>query len=165
MKLFALFPLIGCLALACAGCQTGEAKPAMAVINTREVVTKCNAGIAATEKVRAKFAGRQEELRKQEEAIARLKADPGLSDPKSGKQAELEKLARQFLADGQTLRKDVGDEESAAFGPIVDRINKVLAQYAKDNKLLSVQDKNGFAYLDPSLDITAEIIKLVDQVK
>ena len=63
------------------------------------------------------------------------------------------------------MRKDVGDEEAVAFKPVVDRINKALAHYAKEHNLLSVQDKNGFAYIDPSIDITEAIIKQVDQLK
>lgn len=151
--------------LMCSGCQPFESKPTTAVINTRDVVTKCNAGLQATEKVRAKFAARQDALKKQEEALEKLKADPTLSDPRSGKQAELEKLARQYVADAQALRKDVGEEEAVTFKPIVDRINKVLVDYAKEHGLLSVQDKNGFAFIDPRIDITEAIIKLVDAAK
>ncbi|EKO37883.1 MAG: outer membrane protein [Solidesulfovibrio magneticus str. Maddingley MBC34] len=151
--------------LLCSGCQMLESKPTTAVINTRDVITKCNAGMQAAEKVRAKFAARQDALKKQEEAIEKLKIDPALNDPKTGKQAELEKLARQYVADTQTLRKDVGEEEAATFKPIVDRINKVLAAYSKEHGLLSVQDKNGFAFIDPRIDITEDIIKLVDEAK
>ena len=161
---FRFLLVLGALLL-CSGCQMLESKPTMAVLNTREVITKCNAGMQAAEKVRAKFAARQDALKKQEEAIENLKTDPALNDPRSGKQAELDKLARQYVADAQALRKDVGEEEAVTFKPIVDRINKVLAQYAKEHHLLSVQDKNGFAYSDPSIDITEAIIKLVDDAK
>jgi|GEM_PF-6714624 len=161
---FRFLLVLGALLL-CSGCQMLESKPTMAVINTREVITKCNAGMQAAEKVRAMFATRQDTLKKQEDVIAQLKADPALNDPKTGKRAELEKLVRQYVADTQTLRKDVGEEEAVMFKPVVDRINKVLAQYAKENGLLSVQDKNGFAYIDPRIDITEAIIKLVDAAK
>ncbi len=159
------FLLVLGVVLLCSGCQMSEGKPTTAVINTRDVITKCNAGMQAAEKVRTKFASRQDTLKKQEEAIEKLKTDPALNDPRSGKQVELDKLARQYVADAQALRKDVGEEEAVTFKPIVDRINKVLAQYAKAHGLLSVQDKNGFAYIDPSLDITEAIIKLVDEAK
>jgi len=161
---FRFLLVLGAL-LVCSGCQMLENKPTMAVINTREVITKCNAGMQAAEKVRAKFAARQDALKKQEEAIEKLKTDPALNDPRSGKQAELDKLARQYMADAQALRKDVGEEEAVTFKPIVDRINKVLADYAKEHSLLSVQDKNGFAFIDPKIDITEAIIKLVDAAK
>ena len=165
MQPFVIVPLVFGLLLGCAGCQTGETKPTVAVINTRDVITKCDVGLKAVEDVRQKFASRQEALKQQEEALNKLKADPGLSDPKSGKQAEFEKLAQQYVAGNQALRKDVGDEEAVAFKPVVDRINKALAHYAKEHNLLSVQDKNGFAYIDPSIDITEAIIKQVDQLK
>lgn len=165
MKLRLVLLLSLGLAALCAGCQSGEAKPAMAVMNTREVLTKCDAGMKAAEEVREKFASRQDALKTQEAAIAKLKADPALSDQKSGKRAELEALTRQFIADSQALRKDVGEEETLRFKPIVDRINKALSDYAAEHHLLSVQDKNGFAFIHPSIDITEAIIKKVDETK
>lgn len=137
----------------------------MAVINTRDVITKCDAGMKAAEEVRGKFVSRQEALKKQEEAIERLKVEPALSDPKSGKREALESLVRQFVADNQALRKNVGEEEAARFKPVVDKINKILAEYAKEHGLVSVQDKNGFAYIAPAIDITEAIIKKVDEAK
>ncbi len=165
MKLRFVLPLLLGFAAICAGCQFGESKPTMAVMNTREVITKCAEGMKAAERVRAKFAPRQEAMKTQEEAIAKLKADPALSDPNSGKRAELETLARQYVVDRQTLSKEVGEEEAVQFKPIVDKINAVLATYAKANGLLSVQDKNGFTYIDSSIDITEAIIKKVDEMK
>lgn len=165
MKLrFVLLLSLGLAAL-CAGCRFGETQPTMAVISTRDVITKCDAGLKAAEEVRGKFASRQEALKKQEEALAKLKADPAASDPKSGKRAELEALARQFIADSQALRKDIGEEEAIRFRPIVERINKVLADYAAEHNLTSVQDKNGFAFIHPSIDITEAIIKKMDDAK
>jgi len=165
VKLRLVLPLALGLATLCAGCQFGEAKPTMAVMNTRDVITKCDSGMKAAEEVRSKFASRQEALKKQEAALAKLKADPAVSDPKSGKRAELEALARQYVADSQALRKDIGEEETIKFKPIVDRINKVLADYVKEHGLLSVQDKNGFTYIDPSIDITDSITKRVDTMQ
>lgn len=165
MKLRVVLPLLFGLVTVCTGCQFDAAKPTMAVMSTRDVITKCDIGMKAAEEVRGKFVSRQEALKKQEEALAKLKADPTLADPKSGKRAELEALARQYVADSQTLRKDIGDEETVKFKPIVDRINKVLADYAKEHGLVSVQDKNGFTYIDPSIDITDAIIKKVDESK
>lgn len=153
------------LATLCAGCQFGETKPAMAVMNTREVLTKCDAGMKAAEEVREKFASRQDALKKREEALAKLQADPAVADPKSGKRAELEALARQYAADSQALRKDVSEEESLKFKPIVDRINKTLAEYATEHNLNAIQDKSGFAYINPAIDITQAIIKKLDDAK
>ena len=165
MKLHAVILFLLSLVTFCAGCQPGAPKPTMAVMSTREVITKCNAGLKAAEEVRGKFAPRQEALKKQEEAIEKLKADPAASDQKSGKRAELDTLTRQYVADAQTLRRDIGEEEAARFKPVVDKINKALDAYAKEHGLFSVQDKNGFAYVSPAIDITDEIIRLVDEVK
>jgi len=147
------------------GCKFDEKANTAAVIGVREVLTKCNDGIRVGEEIQREFADRQKELQKQEEAIRALQQDPGLADPKTGKREELRRLSQTFVDAGQKFRQDVANAEAVRYKPIVEKINKVLAEYAKSHGLLSVQDKNGFAYVDPSIDITAEIIKLVDQVK
>jgi outer membrane protein len=147
------------------GCQLSDKGTKAAVINTRDVLTKCNDGLRAVEEVQRQFADRQAQLKAQEEAMQQLRQNPTLNEPKSGKKRELQSLTQKFIEDSQKLRKDVGDVEAVKFKPIVDKINKVLATYAKEHGFVSVQDKNGFAYIDPSIDITDAIIKLVDQVK
>jgi outer membrane protein len=146
------------------GCQLFDNGPKTAVINTRDVLTKCNDGLRVVEEIQKQFSYRQEQLKAQDESLQKRRLDPALSDPKSGKKDELQALVQQFLEDSQKLRKDVGDVEAVKFKPVVDKINKALAGYAKAHGLVSVQDKNGFAYIDPSIDITEVIIKQVDQV-
>ncbi len=147
------------------GCQAFERAPKAAVINTKEVLTKCNDGIRAVEAVQKQFADRKTQLKAQEEAIAQLRKDPAINDAKLGKRLELQTLGQKYAEDIQKLRKDISEAEATAFKPIVDKINKALAAYAKAHGLLSVQDKNGFAYIDPSIDITDAIIKQVDQMQ
>lgn len=151
-------------ALLC-GCQLNEKGTKMAVINTKEVVTKCNAGMRTVEEVQKQFAERQEQLKAQEDAIQKLRQDPAVADPKSGKKGELQALVQKFVEDSQKLRKDVADVEAVKFKPVVDKINKVLADYAKEQGIVGVQDKNGFAYVDASIDITDAIIRRVDQAQ
>jgi len=137
----------------------------MAVINTKEVLTKCNDGIRIVEELQKQFAERQEQLKVQEESIQKLRQNPAVSDPKSGKREELQTLVQKLMEDSQKLRQDVGDVEAVKFKPVVDKVNKALAAYAKEHGLVSVQDKTGFAYIDPSIDITDAIIKQVDETK
>jgi outer membrane protein len=148
-----------------AGCHTEGKQTGMAVINSKEVVTKCNAGIQVSQDIQHEFADRQSDLKKQEEAIRQLQNDPALSDPKSGKKDELQRLVNAYVGANQQFRQDVTNVETAKYKPVLDKINKVLAEYAKAHGLLSIQDKNGFAYVDPSIDITETIIKQVDQEK
>ncbi|MHC1712100.1 MAG: OmpH family outer membrane protein [Solidesulfovibrio sp.] len=164
MKLRMAFLALLALTTVFWGCdQTGKPTK-MAVINTKEVITKCNIGIRTVEEVQRQFDDRQNELKKQEQAIQKLREDPAVSDPKSGKKEALQNLAQKFVDESQRLRKDVADTEAVKFKPVVDKINKVLAEYAKEHGLAGVQDKNGFAYIDPSIDITEEIIKKIDQL-
>jgi len=159
--LLAFLALVGLLG----GCDLFGAQPKTAVINTRDVITKCTEGIRAVTEVQKQFADRQTRLKAQEETISKLRQSPAMADPKSGKKEELRTLVQKYVADSQQLRKDVSEVEAAKFKPIVDRINKALAEYAKEHGLVSVQDKNGFAYINPSIDITDAIIKKVDETK
>ena len=140
------------------GCNSFESQPKSAVINTKDVITKCNEGIRVVAEVQKQFADRQAQLKAEDEAIGKLRHDPA-------RQGDLQARVQKLVDDSQQLRKDVSEVEATKFKPIVDKINKVLAAYAKEHQLLSIQDKNGFAYIDPSLDITEAIIKKLDEAK
>ena len=52
------------------GCQLSDKGTKAAVINTRDVLTKCNDGLRAVEEVQRQFADRQAQLKAQEEAMS-----------------------------------------------------------------------------------------------
>lgn len=161
MTLLAALALAGTLG----GCKLCDQQPTTAVINTRDVLTKCNAGIQVVTEVQKQFADRQAQLKNQEETLGKLRQDPSVTDLTSPKGKEFQVLVQKFVASSQQLHKDVSEVESAKFKPIADKINKVLAEYAKEHHILGIQDKNGFDYIDPSIDITETIIKKVDEAK
>jgi Skp family chaperone for outer membrane proteins len=47
----------------------------------------------------------------------------------------------------------------------VEKVTGVVRAYAQEKKLSGVQDRTLFLYFDPSLDITEEIIKRVNQAQ
>jgi len=147
------------------GCRMEEKSPTMAIINTKEVVTKCNDGIRITEGLQRQFADRRNTLKSQEEGLRKLQSDPALGDAKSGKKEELQRQVQAYTEANQQLRQDVANEEAVQYKPLVDKINKTLADYAKAHGLLGIQDANGFAYIDPSINITKQIIEQVDAAK
>jgi outer membrane protein len=151
------------LVTALAGCKLADRQPRMAVINLRDAMTKSNSGIRAVEAVQQQFAERRNALKSQEDAIRKLRETPGINDPKFFKREELQRLLQEYAQASQELRKDVASAEAVQFKPVADKIHKTIGEYAKEHGLLSVQDKSGFAYIDPSIDITDEIIKRVDQ--
>ena len=160
------------MVLALAGCKQEEprqepqpAPPRVMVVNVKEVLGKTSDGMRIVEEMQKKFASRQAALQSQEETVRRLKADPGLSDPKSGKRDELVRLTRVVTEGVQQLRSDIAAEEAVQYKPLVDKINKALGEHAKENGLLGIQDAAGYAYIDPSLNITPQIISRVDAMK
>lgn len=158
--------------LALVGCKPEQPKeepkpapPRVMVVNVKEVLGKTSDGKRIAEEMQKKFASRQATLQSQEETIRRLKADPGLSDPKTGKRDEMLRLTRVVNDGVQQLRSDVAAEEAVLYKPLVDKINKALGDHAKENGLLGIQDAAGYAYIDPSLNITQQIISRVDDMK
>jgi len=154
--------LLAVVPIVLSGCHRDDTRTTIAVINSKQVVTTCNAGIRIVQEIQKQFAARRQALKDEQEALRKLQADPAVNDPKSGRKAALQARLQQFVRDSQALRQDVAEAEAEKFRPVVDKINKVLADYAKEHGLVGVQDKAGFAYLDPSIDITQAIIKRVD---
>jgi outer membrane protein len=151
--------------LATLGCKSGGKPVGIAVINSRDVVTKCNDGMRVSDEIQRDFADRRNDLKNQEDAIRKLQNDLALPDPKTGKKDELQRLIQAYSVASLQFRQDVANEEAVKFKPVLDKVNKVLAEFAKEHGLVAIHDKNGFAYVDPSIDITDEILKRVDQVK
>lgn len=148
-----------------AGCDLGDKGVKTAVINTHDVVTKCNIGLQTVEEIQKQFDERRNALKTQEDAIRKLQETPGISDPNAPKHGELQRSLLAYAEASRQLRRDVAAEEAVKFKPVVDKINKVLAAYAKEKGLVSVQDTKGFAYIDPRIDITEAIIKRIDQAQ
>lgn len=84
-------------------CDQGGKSTKRAVINTKEVITKCNVGIRAVEEVQRQSADRQNELKKQEQAIQKLQETPVVADPKLLKKDELQNLVQKFVEQSQRL--------------------------------------------------------------
>jgi hypothetical protein len=70
------------------------------------VLTKCNDGSRVVEENQNQFANRQAQLKVQEAPTLKLRQNPALSDPKSGKKEELQVLVQKPVADRQQLHKD-----------------------------------------------------------
>lgn len=161
MQRIAVLAFLGLLAVM-AGCKSWGSDGHLAVINVHEVVTKSNIGIRAVQEVKEKFADRHLALKQQEAALKQLEAVLRV-DPSLEKRDQLQRLAREYAMAGQQLLKDEAAEKASKYQPVVDQINKVVAAYAKEKGLLGIQDSKAFAYVDPSLDITAEIIRRINQ--
>lgn len=155
-----------CVMVLASGAVPAFAESKIALVNMREVLSKCDAGVKAVGEMRGMFAARQQKLNEmKQEAMAfqeQLKKKAPEKSPKSG---ELEAKIRKLAEDDAQLRKDIAAEEETRLKPIVEKVTGVVRAYAQEKKLSGVQDRALFLYFDPSLDITEEIIKRVNQAQ
>ena len=141
------------------------AQTKMAVINTRDVLTKCDEGAKAVKAIEAKFADRKAQMATLEQEVLKLQEEVKAKGEKSPKLAEFKaKLAKYREAD-QMFRQDVSQEESQKFKPLADKIAKIINDYAKEKGLTGIQERSLYVYVAPGMDITDDIIKKVNQAK
>jgi outer membrane protein len=141
------------------------AETKIALVNLREVLSKCDAGVKAVGEMRAMFAARQQKLNEMKQEGMALQAQlKGKASDKS-KSGELEAKIRKVAEEEGQLRKDIAAEEETRLKPIVEKVTGVVRAYAQEKKLTGVQDRALFMYYDPSLDVTEEILKRVNQAQ
>lgn len=146
-----------------------EAKPTtqpalkLAVINSREVLARCNKGVAAISEIQSKFSNQRSSLGVLQQEILKLQAAVQKSQTRGPKVALLQQKLQAYAAEERKLMQEVSQEEGARFKPILEVLHKVVDEYAKENGITAIQDSGSFVYFDRTLDITEEIIKQVNQ--
>lgn len=173
MKSFALVTAL-LASLLCISCRTEEkqatqpdaTKPLkIAIISSRDILTRCDAGGQAVKDIQSKFSDRRITMGLLEQDIRKLQEEVKGSQVKGPKSNLLQDKLQAYAEEERKLRQDVGQEESARFKPIADVVNRVLEQYAKEHNVSAIQERGTFAYYDRSLDITDEIITWVNVTK
>lgn len=157
MKRIAVPALLGLLVVM-SGCKPWGQDQRYAVLNIQAVVTKSNIGIRAMQDLKAKFEARRLDLKQREGAIKQLEAVLRV-DPSLEKRSQLQQLLREYAIANQQLLKEEASEKLTIFKPVVDKINATVAAYAKEKGYVGIQDMKGFAYADPSLDVTEDVLK------
>ena len=141
-----------------------EAK--FAVVNSREVVAKCDMGVKAMAEMKDIFAPRQQELAAHQQEIRDLQAQTqGKALEKNPRKAELETKLRNYAQEEAILRRDLAMEEEKRLKPITEKLVAVIRAYAQEKKLAAVQERGSYMYVDPSLDITQEILSRMNQAQ
>jgi outer membrane protein len=141
------------------------AQTKIAVINSREVLTKCDLGVQALKDIDAKFADRKKMMAATQQELRTLQEEVKSAGEKSPKFKEFQTMLNKFREDDQKFRQDVSQDEAQKIKPIAEKVNKILADYAKEKGLQGIQEKSTYVYLDPAMDVTDEIIKRVNQEK
>jgi len=151
------------LVLAVALEPPARAQNRVAVVNTREVLTKCNLGAQAVAQIQVKYDKRRRELAELEADVQRLHQEAQAPQAKPQAKARYEEQLARLRRESQNLQQEIAREESEKFKPVLERLNAVLSEYAREHKLDGIQDRSQYLYLAPSMDITEEIIGRVNK--
>ncbi|MYL85334.1 hypothetical protein GTA51_19760 [Desulfovibrio aerotolerans] len=161
MRMLVLFLVVGFSLLSF---TTGYAQTRIAVVNSREILTKCNAGAKLVKGIQDKFADRRQEAAKLEQWAGKLQKEASESNIKDARKKDIMAELQQIGDKLQQFTRDVTQEENIQFKPVVDKVNQALGEYAKQKGISGIQDRANYVYVGPDMDITEEIIKKVNQM-
>lgn len=173
MKLTPLFVAIILSAL-CLSCKLDELQetkkepdPAtkLAIISSREILTKCDAGAQVISFIQSKFSERRIQLGLMEQDIRKLQEDTANATEFGPKKKLLQEKLNIYTEAERKLRQEVSQEEAVQFKPVLETVNKILTEYAKEKNISAVQERGTFVYFNRSLDITEIIINRVNLAK
>ena len=149
---------------------TAPAKPA--TINVQKALLATKDGEKASADLQSRFAPRRAALEKKREDIA-AKEDQLKKGAATMSQDAQARLAREIDADQKSFQResedfdaDVQTEENKVMQELGGRLMEVLGKYANQNGISLVMDTSNqqspVIWADPSIDITADIVKLYD---
>jgi outer membrane protein len=162
MKPFALLSVL-LIALCLSGPGLAQTRSTSAFVNTRDVLVRCAPGAKAVNDIQNAFAERRGRLAAQEQDIRRLQEEEKVLGKSGDRTLELQDKIKKYRDAERIYRQELTQEETARLKPVMDIIQAVIAEYAKEKGLASVQDRAVFLYVDPSLDISEDILTRVNQ--
>jgi len=135
----------------------------IAVVSGQDVVLKSDQGIQIAKDLKAKFDDRKNQLTKDEQDLLQLKKDVDAPNAPASKIKAFQTKRDKFVADNQKFQIELRQAEADAFKPVLSKVNSLLKDYAKEKGLKGIQERTGYVFVDPSIDITDEIIKRMNQ--
>ena len=135
----------------------------IAVVSGQDVVLKSDQGVQIAKDLDAKFGDRKKQLTKDEQELIQLKKDADAPNASASKTKAFNTKRDKFVADSQKFQLELRQAEVDAFKPLLIKANGLLKDYAKEKGLKGVQEHAGYVFVDPSIDITDEMIKRMNQ--
>jgi outer membrane protein len=140
-------------------------------VNMQEVLEKSKLGQRAQETLKAKFGPKSEEFAKEEQAIRQqqqtLERDKPLmsKDQIKKKEDELKKKIEEFQKTAGATQQELAKEQQKLGQAIVGPAQEVVQALSKEKKMSVVFERQqaGLLYIDGGLNLTAEVIKRLDE--
>lgn len=139
------------------------------ILNFKYILNESEAGKKAQnflknklEKGLKNLTDKEKKLQEEEKQIIQQKK---LISPEEYKKkvTELRSKVSSLQKERNKLLEDVSKERTKARNELLKNLNPILEQYMKDKKIRMVVDKKSILLADANLDITEEIIKILNQ--
>ena len=150
--------------------QAQDAGARIAFVNAEKIFVESNMAKAAQSRLQNEFAKRQNEIR---DGAQKIKATAEKLDRDAAVMPEAERIRKQReLADfdrdlqrkNRELNDDVAQRNAEERAKIAERASAALRQIAEQRKIDIIFQESP-AYLNPRLDITDEVIKVLNNLK
>ena len=148
-----------------------QAQGKVGVVNLDDALGNSNAGKAAFSQLKSRFEAREKALAAQGEDLKKMqddlqKAGVALSqDAKKSKAADFENKARKYFEDQKKLQQEEQQAQQSVLQPLLNRLQKVLTDYAAKNSYTIIMEARSVPYFDPKLDVTTAIQQEFDKSK
>lgn len=160
------------LAMAALASAQTQVPTKVAIIHIQQAILTTKDGQKAQADLEARFGPERAALEKKQSDIAALqdqlkKGAATMSDEAKNKIAkDLETLNKEFTRGGEDYQAEVEHEDGKIMNDLGQKMLDVIGKYAAQNgfaMVLDVSNQQTVLWADPSVNITAECIKLYDQ--
>lgn len=147
-----------------------DAAPRIAFINAEKIFVDSNMAKAAQSRLQNEFSKRQNEIRdgaqKIKAAAEKLDKDAAIMPEaeRIRKQRELADFDRELQRKNRELNDDANQRNAEERAKIAEKANIAIRQVAEQRKI-DVVFQEPPAYLNPRLDVTDEVIKVLNNLK
>ncbi len=136
-------------------------------IDTNRILSESKLVADAQRELRSKLLQFQQELKKKEEKLRELKSQidsKALSEAvKEGKREEYKKVEKEARELQEKAQRELNDMRQRLENMVFNRVKEASEKLAKERGYSGVLDCGAFIYRDPSVDITTEVIRIIDK--
>lgn len=148
---------------------SAAAQTTIVVMNLQAAIMSTKEGQTAGKQMQAKYEPKQKTLEQQRDALASLSTEaqnPATTPEKrAALQREIDDKNRRFTREQQDAREEFQADQQRLLVPISQRMQSVIAQYAKQKGVAIVMDDaNGpVVFAATTIDITKDVVELYDK--
>ena len=176
LPLFLCISLLSSVVLVVPGAVLSEAHKTLDsiyVVDIQRVIDESIIGKAARNNVEADIKKSSLKLEQQKVELDKLRTEidkqSALLSPDAleGKRDLLSKKEKEFSRAYQDQREEVSKKNGAEIGKVIEQIDKVVKELAGKNNydFILERDSRFVVYADSKLDLTADVIKILDSEK